>query len=186
MLCYICTMRKQIHGVTLVELMIAAAVLGVLALIGIPSLTSFIQESRMISETNNLITDIQFTRSEAIKRNNRVTICQSSDGATCTLGGDWEAGWIVFDDVNENVLLPGAVLRTSTGTAGANFTIGAPGAIANFVSYTNVGASIGAAGATGSGTFSICDSRAGEGRAVQIGVSGRVKSSREPADFVCP
>ncbi len=41
-----------------------------------------------------------FTRSEAVKRNARVTICKNSDNATCIATGTWAQGLIVFVDAS--------------------------------------------------------------------------------------
>jgi type IV fimbrial biogenesis protein FimT len=56
----------------------------------------------MSAEVNGLLGDLQFARSEALKEGNGVTACVSADGATCTGGGDWSPGWIVFSDPNSN------------------------------------------------------------------------------------
>jgi type IV fimbrial biogenesis protein FimT len=46
-----------------------------------------------------LVSDFRYARSEAIKRTNRVTICPSVTGTSCTgTGGLWKNGWIVFVD----------------------------------------------------------------------------------------
>jgi type IV fimbrial biogenesis protein FimT len=50
-----------------------------------------------------LASDFRYARSEAIKRTNRVTICASSNGTSCTgAGALWKNGWLVFVDENGN------------------------------------------------------------------------------------
>lgn len=92
------------RGFTLIELMVVLALVAVFALIGIPSYRSITTTNRMATEMNAFVGDLQFARSEAIKRGQFVTICASSTGAAC-LGANttnWTPGWIVFADANNN------------------------------------------------------------------------------------
>lgn len=84
-------------GVTLLELMVAIAVAGVLLAIGIPSFNYFILDSRRIALGNDLLASLMLARSESIKQGRPVDVCGSTDGATCTgSSGDWNIGWIVW------------------------------------------------------------------------------------------
>ena len=85
-------MKKQ-NGVTLIELMIAIAVLAVLLGIGIPSFQDTIRTNRVAAITNDLVGALQFARSEAVRRGEDVTVCSSNDQATCS--GTWSDGWVV-------------------------------------------------------------------------------------------
>jgi prepilin-type N-terminal cleavage/methylation domain-containing protein len=90
-------MRKE-AGLTLVELLVTIAVLGVLLGIGIPAFGGLAQDNRLSTTTNRLVGALHLTRSEAVRRNARVTICSSADGEYCATEGGWEQGWIVFVD----------------------------------------------------------------------------------------
>lgn len=81
--------------------MVAIAVLGVLLAIAVPNFRSVIQGNRLSAGSNELLAALQFARMESIRRNVRVTVCQSGDGLTCTTSGNW-AGWLVFADENRN------------------------------------------------------------------------------------
>jgi type IV fimbrial biogenesis protein FimT len=92
------------RGFTLIELMVVLVLVAVFTLIGIPSYRSITTTNRMATEMNSFVGDLQFARSEAIKRGQFVTICASADGAAC-LGANttnWTPGWIVFADANNN------------------------------------------------------------------------------------
>lgn len=67
-------MKRTRHGFTLVELMIAIAVLGVLLMLAAPSLYDFIRVQRLKSINAQLVTDLQFARSEAIARRTWVRV----------------------------------------------------------------------------------------------------------------
>ena len=88
----------RISGVTLIELMVTLAVVTILALVAVPNLRNFLENGRLITQTNDFISDVQMARSEAIKRAGIVIICPSTNGASCTTG--WNNGRLVFVDVS--------------------------------------------------------------------------------------
>lgn len=83
-------------GFTLMELLLAIAVLAILTTLAVPPFTQFIQNNRLASEANEMVASFQFARSEALKRGVPVQVCSSNDGATC--GGNWNQGWIAMAD----------------------------------------------------------------------------------------
>ncbi len=78
----------------MVELMITVSVIGVLAAIAYPSMTALINNSRAQAQASELAAGLQQARSEAVRRNATVTLCPSTDGATCSAGSTW-SGWLV-------------------------------------------------------------------------------------------
>jgi prepilin-type N-terminal cleavage/methylation domain-containing protein len=94
---------KRYAGFNIIELMVTVAVLGVLLGIGVPGLQALIQNNRLTSQINLLSTSLAFARSEAIKLNERVVVCVSTNGTQCAAPGSdlgWDDGWLVFVDRN--------------------------------------------------------------------------------------
>jgi type IV fimbrial biogenesis protein FimT len=88
------------RGVTLVELMVTVAVLAIISLVAAPAFTDIFTSYRLSGFATTFAASAQAARSEAIRANRKVTLCRSSDGATCATSGGWEAGWIVIQDAN--------------------------------------------------------------------------------------
>ena len=77
-------MRKQ-SGFTLVELMIVIAIIAIFAAIALPSFSSLIERGRLKSATEVIKADIQFARSEAMKRSADVTTVFTSGTPSYTM-----------------------------------------------------------------------------------------------------
>jgi type IV fimbrial biogenesis protein FimT len=88
------------RGVTLLELMIALSVLGVLLAIGVPAYTNITRENLISAQSNNLLQSFTLARSEALKRGLRVSVCPilNDDTSTCQTAAAWAGGWMVFED----------------------------------------------------------------------------------------
>lgn len=80
---------------TLVEVMVALAILAVLAAIAVPGYDSMVLSSRLRTLTTDFSASAQLARSEAMKRNSPVTLCASSNGSTCDASAGWEQGWVI-------------------------------------------------------------------------------------------
>ena len=89
-------------GFTLIELMITIVVLAVLLGIGVPSFQETIRLNRTAAVTNDLVTGLQFARSEAIRRGQAVRFCAgANDGATTCNAGNLNNGWYVTTDLTD-------------------------------------------------------------------------------------
>lgn len=158
------------RGFTLIELMVTVAVLAVLLSIAIPNYQTFMMNSRMASQANDLITSLSLARSEAVKRAANVTVCASSDSATCT--GGWAAGWIVSDAAGTPLRIQQALKGASTLTGGSDVT--------STITFTASGrTTIPATATAASTTLTLCPPAPAsvQGRAIQIERTGRSRSS---------
>lgn len=194
---------KKDAGFTLTELMITLAIVGVLLMVGVPSLKTFVQGNQLIASTNELLSALHIARSEAIKLNSRVSICDSSDGKTCALTGDWSNGWIVFVDFDGNLANNGApcaaintdcLLRVHNGFNDKQLSVsGIVDSTANAIvsfTFTARGMPKDTSGVSESGVFSICifdsSNNVTGSRAVVLSLSGRVRVSDNAAVISCP
>ncbi len=102
-------------GFTLLELLVAVVVLGVVLTLGVPAFTQFIQINRMASGVNDLVATLHSARTEAVKRktlagaNASVSICASADWNTatpsCDAAGNFRDGWITFADIDGDIVV---------------------------------------------------------------------------------
>jgi type IV fimbrial biogenesis protein FimT len=118
------TLRKRSAGFSLMELLVVVAIIAVLSVIAVPSYKSITAQDRMASELSDLNGDIELARSAAIKQGVTVTICASNTAGisppatnpVCsTSAAGWNAGWIVFTDVNGANGLSNQVYAAATG-----------------------------------------------------------------------
>lgn len=199
---------KKYSGFTLIELLITLVIVSILLVIGLPSLKSFMQGNQLVASANELISGFNVARSEAIKRNDGVTICESTDGATCSAGtGSWEDGWIVFVDTGPNQTSSGVVcppadgddpnclLRSHAAFNDNQLTIkgvdaAAVSTVINSVTFNSRGLPRSSAGLAQASNFSVCslDGAGGtrDSRAVVVGFTGRVRVSDNAAVITCP
>lgn len=94
-------MPAQERGVSLIELLVVMSIVGVLATLAAPSLSSFVDSTRLNGATNLLLGDLNRARSEAIKRNGRVLLCiRNAAGNACATTTNWAVGWLVCADLD--------------------------------------------------------------------------------------
>ncbi|HET7832107.1 MAG TPA: GspH/FimT family pseudopilin [Gallionella sp.] len=80
-------LRQRLSGFSMIELLITIIVVGILAMIAVPSFSDFIAGQRIKNASFDITSALTLARSEAIKRNANVTITQAAGG--------WQNGWTV-------------------------------------------------------------------------------------------
>lgn len=172
------------RGFTLIELLVAMSVLAILVTVAIPAYSNMLTSHRLTTQANTFLGALHFARSEAIKRNGRVVVCKSSSGESCADSGDWQQGWIVFEDANNNASLDDAEDLLRRGQAlDAGFVMTGNAPVAAYVSYTPLGLTKKTSGAFQAGTITLCppDGSAGEARQVVISITGRPRINKAAA-----
>ena len=76
-------------GFTMAEILIVITILGVLAAIAAPNLMEMVRTQRIKTASFDVFSSMNVARSEAIKRNAKVSVRPN--------GGDWSKGWQIFD-----------------------------------------------------------------------------------------
>lgn len=104
----------QARGFSLIELMVALSVLGIVTAIAVPSFNEAKLSMSLRSNANNLVASIQLARSEAIKTNSTVRLCASDDGEGCD--ETWSNGWIIINAADKVIQYQQAI------TTGYNLT----------------------------------------------------------------
>lgn len=89
----------QARGFTLIEFVVAMAVLAVLLSVAVPALDGTVRQHRVVSDINRLNAAMQGARSAAIQSGASTVVCPSADGRRC-VAETWEVGWLSFVDVD--------------------------------------------------------------------------------------
>jgi len=93
-------MLKPQQGLTLIELVIAVTILGILLGTGIPSFQNMMKRSRSDADTERIAQTIRFARAFAISQNAEITTCFSDDLYACHRRA--HKAIMVFKDKNLN------------------------------------------------------------------------------------
>lgn len=167
------------RGFTLIELLVTLAIAAILLGIAVPNFVTFIQNNRLATQANDLVTMLNYARSEAVKRNQTITVCSSSDGTSCAGSTTWDGGLIVFVDNNGDGVVDGGedVLQVRQAMEGSNTL--RSGAQTRFTYQSNGFL------ASNNDVFRLCDARGtAVARAITISLQGRVSTSTGTAS--CP
>lgn len=107
-------------------MMVTVAVVAITLTVAVPSFTGLINGNRLSGQANEIIAAFILARTEAVKQNQVVVLCHSSDGASCSAASanGW-SGWLV---ARQAILTaPGTVVIASGKiNSGRVTTLGSP------------------------------------------------------------
>ena len=160
------------RGFSVIELMFTLAVGAVILGVGVPSFQTFMETNLLAGSINQFISSLAVTRSEAIKRNQRVLLCASNNGRDCAKTG-YENGWIIFVDSNANGARNNTeeVIWVNEPLAASLTLRGNRGCCANKVRYLASGRIAGIGGSI----FLCKHNDTGKSRQIRIIPSGRIR-----------
>lgn len=165
------------RGFTLIELMTAIAVAGIVGMFVVPALNVFAANAALRGTAYDLMASLTLARSEAVKNADEVIVCHSADpmAATPACGGtdgDWSQGWIVFvsRDGDTGYDAGTDVLLGTGGVSGARVRV-----LANETATTHVEfRADGSLNAAAVASLAICDQRGvSVGKRVDLAMVGR-------------
>lgn len=124
-------MRKTV-GLTLVELMITIAIIGIMFAVGSSLLGGYVQQKEAARVADELTQSLKFARDSAQTFSSPVSVD--------TIGSGWNTGWVITKDVDNSILKmigdvsspispslsitgPAGLTFNPRGQVGANFTI---------------------------------------------------------------
>lgn len=171
---------RRVAGLTLIELLVVVTLLGISLSLAAPAMAAILNSMKLSSQANVLLAHLHLARSEAVKRNARVVVCKSTTGAACAAEGGWEQGWIVFMDANNNASLDaGDVLIQRQSAFPPGFSLSGNTNVANYVSYSGIGATKLTSGAFQAGTFTLCrqSTSSTSARQIFINITGRSRTA---------
>jgi type IV fimbrial biogenesis protein FimT len=178
-------LKSKPAGFTLIELMVALTIVGILTSIAVPAFARLMAANRLTTQATDLVSAMNLARSEALRRAQPVTLrAENSD--------NYAVGWKIFPDLDANgdaaspaTAKDGTALRVTSALRGSNtikrvtrsgspfvYTADTTSASRVYVIFDSRGAIT----ATAPAFFRVCDphNTAVAGRIVQVNAVGKV------------
>jgi type IV fimbrial biogenesis protein FimT len=144
-------------GFTLLEALVVLAVLAVLTGVAAPAMTGLRLQHRMQAQAEDLLGSLMLARSEALRQQQRVTVCARAADERCALTGVWSQGWLVFVDGNANAQRDTQeVVLQKHGALPSGLWLDGNSLVNRYVSYGPDGRSQTISGAFQAGTLTLC------------------------------
>jgi type IV fimbrial biogenesis protein FimT len=178
------------HGLSLLELLIALAVVSIVLSIAVPSFNHMLARNRLAVVANELQLALTTARQMAIARNVPVTFCAGSPDTGCN--GLWSDGqWVVFIDrdrdsqIDEDADVVRLVMQLPPSST---ISLSANGALRSAVIFRPIGAAETPSGAFAAGRVRVCVEKSIRGNATDLVLIGSGRAVPEQHDFdgECP
>jgi type IV fimbrial biogenesis protein FimT len=96
------TTQYRNRGLTLIELMMTLAVLATLIAVAAPAFGNLIQSTQAQTSRSGLTTALNTARIFAISKTAHVVVCPSADHQHCGHTTEWQHGWLIFIDADDD------------------------------------------------------------------------------------
>ena len=145
------------EGFTLLEALVVMALLGLMVSLAAPAMTALRQQHQLQAQAEGFFNSLVLARSEALRRQHRVTLCARATDSACDATGTWQQGWLVFVDANDNAQLDAgeALLEVHTAVPTV-LSLTVTSTVRTYFSYNAEGRSATANGAFMAGTWRFC------------------------------
>lgn len=121
--------RRHAAGVTLIEIMIALVVMGILIALGVPAFSAFMQNAQIRDAAESIQNGLQIARSEAVKRNVPVTFTLNGPNTTWTVAAANPPGADIMVQARE----------ASEGSPNVEASVPGPGALPVIIVFDGLG-----------------------------------------------
>jgi type IV fimbrial biogenesis protein FimT len=170
------TMRR-VRGITLIETMMALAVLAILIATAAPAFGNLIAGTEAQTSRSTLTAALETARILAISRSTHVTVCPSTDREYCGHTTEWQHGWLVFVDADHDGTRDDSEALIVVADALPERVAILTSAGRTHVEYRPDGSSPGS-----NATFTVCDARgAGRASSIVINNAGRMRPGKPTA-----
>ncbi|MFV3306622.1 GspH/FimT family pseudopilin [Pseudomonas sp. NY15181] len=164
-------------GFSLIELLVALAILAIALSLAAPGFGRLLEEHRLQVATQELQGALNQARTTAVLSGQPISIA--------ALGGNWAQGWVLFVDSNNNGVRAPAEQLLATHAALPHITVIPDSTSRRYVHYTPGGYSIQPSGAFHSGHFVLC-ARTQSASRIMINRAGRIRRESSETDPLCP
>lgn len=107
------SVKQKNSGFTLIELIMVLVVMAIILSIAVPSFRTMFANNQAGAISEDFIAALNLARSEAVKRGKLVSICRTTNAASCTSStGDWNTGYIVYLDSSSSETLTTTTIAT--------------------------------------------------------------------------
>lgn len=176
------------EGFTLLEALVVLMVLGTLLGLVAPGLSQLRQKHQMQSQAEALLDSLMLARSEALQRQQRVTLCVRGPADACAAEGSWAQGWVMFVDDDDNAVRGAQEVILQVHASLPSFMrLQGNTTVNRYVSYGPEGRSQSTSGAFQAGTLTLCGTRQSPIWRVVINAVGkpRLETAALPPDGAC-
>jgi type IV fimbrial biogenesis protein FimT len=174
-------MPDRATGLTLIEILVALVIAGIVLSFGLPEWGRWMAEQALRDRADALLHALDRARSEAVKRGGRVDVCPAAAGACPGTPAAWEGGWNIVAPAAVGGTPPIFIAREPRAPAGVTIRGNRP--VADYVSYTSLGHARRIDGSLQMGTFVVCQP-GHKMRKVIVANSGRARIEATAED--CP
>ena len=90
--------RRPQKGFSLIEMMIAVAIVAIVSTLAFPSYRAWIQNTKIRNTAEAVLNGLQIARAEAVKRNANVNFCLGTTNPDCVPVAGTDSAWVVGCD----------------------------------------------------------------------------------------